>query len=83
MDRVVSFPSPVCNLMEYGDSSVNFDLRFWITDPQNGMANVRSQVLMGLWNSLKTEGIEIPFPQRDLHVRSWASEARPPSRTDD
>jgi small-conductance mechanosensitive channel len=83
VERVVSFPAPVCNLMEYGDSSVNFDLRFWITDPQNGMANVRSQVLMGLWNSLKAEGVEIPFPQRDLHVRSWASEARPAFRTDE
>ena len=76
VERVVAHPSPVCNLMEYGDSSVNFDLRFWITDPQNGMANVRSEVLMGLWDRLHEHGIEIPFPQRDLHVKSWHSEAR-------
>ncbi len=69
--RVVEAPAPVCNLVEYGDSSVNFDLRFWITDPQNGMANVRSEVLMGLWERLKENGIQIPFPQRDIHVRTW------------
>ncbi|MEZ5561125.1 MAG: mechanosensitive ion channel [Pseudomonadales bacterium] len=72
--RVLSEPAPVCNLIEYGDSSVNFDLRFWITDPQNGMANVRSQVLMNLWDALKQNGIEIPFPQRDLHLRTWPRE---------
>lgn len=77
--RVVDDPAPTCNLMEFGDSSVNFDLRYWIGDPQNGLANVRSEVLMGIWNRLKEEGIEIPFPQRDLHVRSWSDEARPPA----
>jgi len=70
IDRVIDMPSPVCNLIEYGDSSVNFDLRFWIMDPQNGMANVRSEVLFALWAQLKDHGIEIPFPQRDLHLRS-------------
>lgn len=71
IDRVIDMPSPVCNLIEYGDSSVNFDLRFWIMDPQNGMANVRSEVLFALWAQLKEHGIEIPFPQRDIHVRTW------------
>ncbi|MGD8415884.1 MAG: mechanosensitive ion channel [Pseudomonadales bacterium] len=70
-DRVLENPAPVCNLTEYGNSSVNFDLRFWISDPQNGMANVRSQVLMTLWELLKENDIEIPFPQRDVHIRTW------------
>lgn len=68
--RVIDTPAPVCNLVEYGDSSVNFDLRFWITDPQNGMANVKSEVLIGLWERLHENNIEIPFPQRDLHLKS-------------
>ena len=71
VDRVVSSPAPVCNLVEFGDSSVNFDLRFWITDPESGLANVRSQVLLNIWDALAEQGIEIPFPQRDLHVKSW------------
>ncbi|MEE4281391.1 MAG: mechanosensitive ion channel domain-containing protein, partial [Pseudomonadales bacterium] len=66
VDRVVSSPPPVCNLVEFGDSSVNFDLRFWITDPESGLANVRSQVLLNIWDALAEQGIEIPFPQRDL-----------------
>ena len=71
VDRIVADPEPSCNLMEFGDSSVNFDLRYWISDPQNGLANVKSEVLLGIWERLAEQGIEIPFPQRDLHVRSW------------
>lgn len=73
--RVVEMPSPVCNVMEFGDSSVNFDLRFWITDPSKGMANVRSDVYLALWDRLHENNIEIPFPQRDLHVKSWPPES--------
>jgi small-conductance mechanosensitive channel len=80
-DRVVEVPAPVCNLVEFGDSSVNFDLRFWITDPQNGMANVKSDVMLRLWDKLHENGIEIPFPQRDLHVRTW--NAPPPAAAED
>jgi len=79
VERVVAQPAPVCNLVAYGESSVNFDLRFWIRDPANGIANVRSEVLMGLWERLHANGIEIPFPQRDLHVRSWPPGAPPPA----
>lgn len=70
VDRVLENPKPVCNLIEFGDSSVNFDLRFWINDPPNGIANVKSEVMMGIWERLHENGIEIPFPQRDLHIRS-------------
>jgi small-conductance mechanosensitive channel len=81
--RVVRQPAPVCNLVGFGDSSVDFDLRFWIRDPQNGMANVRSQVMIDLWRLLKEDGIEIPYPQRDLHLKSLpvdgVSELAPPN----
>lgn len=70
VSRVVESPSPVCNLIEFGDNSVNFDLRFWITDPQNGIANVRSEVNMNIWEALHEHHIEIPFPQRDIHIKS-------------
>lgn len=76
--RVASTPSPVCNVTAFGDSAVEFDLRFWIQDPVNGMANVRSDVFLNVWDALKANGIEIPFPQRDLHIRSWAQDAAPP-----
>lgn len=74
--RVMSNPPPKCNLVEFGDNSVNFDVCYWISDPQNGLANVKSEVLLNIWDMLKEQGIEIPFPQRDLHIRSWSPEAQ-------
>ena len=71
--RVLERPAPMCNLIEFGDSSVNFDLRFWINDPANGTANVRSEVMLAVWEALMEKGIEIPFPQRDLHIKSVAA----------
>jgi len=68
--RVVADKDPVCNVMEFGSSSVNFDLRFWIADPEAGLSNVRSEVYFALWEALHEEGIEIPFPQMDVHVKA-------------
>lgn len=68
--RVLDYPEPICNLMGFGDSSVDLELRFWISDPVNGVSNVKSQVLLNVWDTLKEHNIEIPFPQRDLHIRS-------------
>lgn len=68
LDRVVRDPAPVCHLKEFGDSSVNFVLRFWIRDPENGVTNIKGQVLLELWDMLEENGIEIPYPQRVLHM---------------
>ncbi|MEZ5897366.1 MAG: mechanosensitive ion channel [Parvularculaceae bacterium] len=70
VDRVLKSPSPMCNLVEFGDNSVNFDLRFWINDPANGVSNVTSLVMLALWERLHEMGVEIPFPQRDIHIKS-------------
>jgi len=70
VDRVLDDPKPICNLMEFGDNSINFEVRFWITDPMNGVANVKSLVQLKIWDTFKEHNIEIPFPQRDLHIRS-------------
>ncbi len=69
-DRVVNEPPPVCHLVEYGDSSLNFVLRFWIRDPEDGVTNVKGQVLLALWDTLKEHSIEIPYPQRVIHVQN-------------
>jgi len=68
--RVLEIPKPRVNLMGFGDNSVDFELRFWIKDPEEGLANIRSDVYMRIWNLFKQNEIEIPFPQRDLHLRS-------------
>jgi len=68
LDRVLNDPAPKCLLTGFGDNSVNLQLRFWIQDPQNGVANITSEVLLNVWNVLKANHIEIPFPQRDVHL---------------
>lgn len=68
--RVLRRPKPRVNVMEFGDNSVNFELRFWIEDPEEGLANIRSDVYMRIWRLFKENEVEIPFPQRDLHLRS-------------
>lgn len=68
--RVLRNPGPVCLLTGFGDSSVNLELRFWIKDPAHGVANIRSAVLLHVWDLFAKHGIEIPYPQRDLHLRS-------------
>jgi small-conductance mechanosensitive channel len=66
--RVLSTPAPVCNLASFGDSSLDFALWFWIGDPIKGVGNVRSAVLFALWDAFKREGIEIPYPVRDMRL---------------
>jgi small-conductance mechanosensitive channel len=68
--RVLAEPKSVCLLRGFGDSSVDLELRFWINDPMNGRANVCSQILLGIWKRFHENGIEIPYPQRDLHLRT-------------
>ena len=68
--RVLPNPEPNVWLTGYGDSSVEHEILVWITDPESGVGNVQSEVLNHLWRAFKENGIEIPFPQRDLHIRS-------------
>lgn len=68
--RVIQSPEPACRLMEFADSGIALELRVWINDPQNGVANVRSDVNVGIWHAFKAANITIPFPQRDVHIKS-------------
>ncbi len=69
-ERVLKAPPPTVWMSEYGDNSVNFVIHCWIKDPEDGVGNVRSAVLKKLWWLFKENDIEIPFPQRDIHIRS-------------
>jgi len=68
IDRILTDPEPKCLLRGFGDSSIDLELRYWIDDPQNGIANVTSDALLRIWDVLKKNNIEIPFPQRDVHL---------------
>jgi len=63
-------PKPFCFLREFGDSSVNFLLIFWIGNVADGRWAPQSDVMFAVWRKFQENGIEIPFPQRDLHIRS-------------
>ena len=68
--RILRSPAPVARLVGFGDSSVDLELRFWVDDPEAGVVNVRSDVLLEVWDRFHENGIEIPFPQRDIHIVS-------------
>jgi small-conductance mechanosensitive channel len=68
--RVLADPGPNCLLKEFGDSSINLQIRFWIDDAPQGVSNVRSEVLIAVWKAFRENNIEIPFPQRDIHIKS-------------
>jgi small-conductance mechanosensitive channel len=68
--RVLKDPKPSCYLLSFGDNAVNLELRVWINDPQNGLGSVKSNLHWGIWRRFREHGIELPFPQRDVHLKS-------------
>jgi small-conductance mechanosensitive channel len=68
VNRVLSSRPPVCHITGFGDSSVNYILRFWIVDPSDGLTNIRGNVFLALWDTFKANGVSIPFPQREVRV---------------
>jgi small-conductance mechanosensitive channel len=62
--------SPVCWMTAFGDSALEFKLRFWITDPQGGLTNIRGKVLLALWDAFKEHDINIPYPHREVIMKS-------------
>ena len=68
-DRVLKTPVPVVRLMEFADSGIALELRVWLTDPEEGVGNVKSDINLAIWHGFKQAGITIPYPQRDVHLR--------------
>jgi len=68
--RVLATPKPVCLVKGFADSAIDLELRLWISDPKNGVSNVKSDAFVRIWEKFRAEGIEIPFPQRDLHLKT-------------
>lgn len=71
-DSVLAEPEPQVHFMSFGDSSWNLVLRCWISDPK-AHRKIRSEINCALVRNFRKNGIEIPFPQRDLHLRSAVS----------
>ncbi len=71
--RVLGTPPPTVWWVGFGDNAVDFTIHCWINDPEDGIGNVRSDVLKNLWALFKEHGIALPYPQRDLHLKESAA----------
>jgi small-conductance mechanosensitive channel len=67
--RVLQSPRCIALVTGFGDSSVDLELRCWINDPSNGIGNITSELLLEIWDRFHEQGIEFPFPQRDVHIK--------------
>jgi len=68
--RVLKDPKPACLLVGFGDNAVNLEVLVWINDPQNGLEPVKSDLFWGIWQRFRDHGIVMPYPQRDVHLKS-------------
>lgn len=66
--RVLQSPAPKCLVMEFGDEAIELEVRFWINDPENGVSNVSSEVLLNVWDKFKEHGIDIPLRHEDVLI---------------
>jgi small-conductance mechanosensitive channel len=70
---VEKYMPPSVRFVEFGDNSINFELLFWIDMRKTPRRKVRSALYFAIFDELRQTGIEIPFPQRDIHIRSNAT----------
>lgn len=66
--RILKKPEPAARLLGFGDNGIDLELRIWIDDPEEGVANVVSDVNLSIWKSFKEHNVSIPFPQRDVRI---------------
>lgn len=71
--RVLRDPAPKVLLTQFADSAINLELGFWIDDPEEGRGNVISDINIGIWRAFREQGIEIPFPQREVRLLDQAA----------
>ena len=71
---VLDNPAPKALMLSYGDSAINYSLRFWIANPMHGVG-LCSAMNQAIWKAFQREGVEIPFPQQVLHVEAGEREA--------
>lgn len=67
--RVLASPPPVVWLDSYGENAIEFIIHCWINDPEQGIGNVRSDVLKRLWALFQENGVDVPFAQRDINLK--------------
>jgi small-conductance mechanosensitive channel len=81
--RVLKSPKPNVWLVSYGDYAAEHEILAWISDPESGVGNVRSDVLNRLWLLFKEHGIVIPVPRREMILRDPGGMAVPAAPASD
>ena len=76
--RVLQHPPPKALLLSYGDSAINYALRFWIANPMDNVG-ICSEVNQAIWHAFKRQNIEIPFPQQVEYSMVWPPEQHRPN----
>lgn len=66
--RAQQEPVPAALITGFADSGINLELGVWVDDPENGVARLRSELYTGIWRAFREQGIEIPFPQREVRI---------------
>lgn len=76
LDFILQVPDgPDCELRAFGDSGVEFAVEFWVNGIDDGKNRFTPVVMMTIWNALKDNNIEIPYPQRVVHHKGLPPEA--------
>jgi small-conductance mechanosensitive channel len=73
-ERVLGEPECKCLFVAFGENGLELEVRIWIGDAHNGVQNVKSAVLLRIWEMFREAGIRVPYPQRDVTVRSISGE---------
>lgn len=69
--RALPFPAPAVLLMGFGENALECEVRLWVDDPEEGIGNIRSELLKGILKRFNDNGVSLPHPQRDIHIRNW------------
>jgi small-conductance mechanosensitive channel len=69
--RAIKGKPPNCILTEFAEAGMKFSVTFWIADP-DGLDDVKSEVMLSLWDVFKREGIRVPYPVREIRIRGGA-----------
>ncbi|MGE0355471.1 MAG: mechanosensitive ion channel family protein [Burkholderiales bacterium] len=75
--RVLADPAPAAWIAALGDNGVEIELGVWIADPDQGQLGLRGAILKDALRAFRAEGIEIPFPQRDIRMVGAVAAAEP------
>ena len=68
--RVLTNPAPSCPLTAFGENGIALELQAWINDPEAGLGNIQSEILLAVWHAFKQHHITFPFPQREVVIKT-------------